>query len=139
METACEMVRRYGPLVGRILMAYIFVVSGWGKIGNFAATAAAMAGKGIPLAEAALVLTIIIELGGGLMLIAGWKARWAAAAIFLWLIPVTLIFHPYWAVEAAQVRAQTIQFNKNLAIMGGMLYLMAFGAGPLSLDNRKRS
>jgi putative oxidoreductase len=98
-----------------------------------------MASKGMPFAEALLVGAIAVELVGGIMLVVGWQARWAAAAIFLFMIPTTLIFHAYWAVDPEQVRAQTIQFNKNLAIMGGMLYLMAFGAGPLSLDRRRGS
>lgn len=138
MERACAFVRHYGPLVGRILIALIFLWSGLGKIGDFAGTAGFMAAKGVPLAEAALVASIVIEVGGALMLIAGWKAQWAALAIFLWLIPVTLIFHDFWAVEEAQRLAQTIQFMKNLCIMGGVLYVMAFGAGPLSLDERAR-
>jgi len=136
MDKACESIKQYGPLAGRILLASIFIWSGLDKTGNFAGTASYMAGQGIPLAEAALALSIIIEVGGGLMLIFGWKARWAALAILLWLIPVTLIFHNFWAVEAAQVQMQTIHFMKNLGIMGGMLYVMAFGAGPLSLDQR---
>lgn len=137
MEKIWETIRQYGPLAGRILLALIFVWSGLGKIGSFAGTAAYMAGKGIPLAEAALALSIIIEVGGGLMLIFGWKARWAALAIFLWLIPVTLMFHNFWAVEAAQAQDQMIHFMKNLGIIGGMLYVMAYGAGPLSVDNRR--
>lgn len=137
MEKACEMVKHYGPLVGRILLALIFAWSGLIKIGSFAGTAGYMASKGIPFSEVALVLTIIIELGGALMLIVGWKARWAAAAIFLWLIPVTLLFHNFWAVDAALAENQMIHFMKNITIMGGMLYVMAYGAGPLSVDERK--
>jgi putative oxidoreductase len=139
MNALCKLLQQYGPLAGRVLMAYIFVMSGIGKIEGFSATAAAMAGKGIPLAEVALVITIMVELAGGILLIVGWQTRLAATAIFLWLIPATLIFHAYWAVEAAQVQMQTIQFNKNLAIMGGMLYLMVHGAGPLSLDSRRKN
>jgi putative oxidoreductase len=137
MGTICELVKQYGPLSGRILIALIFLISGLGKIGNFAGVAGAMAGKGIPLAELALVITIIIEVGGALMLIVGWKAHWAAAALFLWMIPVTLLFHNYWAVDAAQYRNQFNHFMKNVTIMGGLLYVMAFGAGPLSLEKRK--
>lgn len=123
-----------GTLFGRLFLAYIFLLSGFGKIGKFAGTAAYMAGKGLPISEVLLVATIIIEIGGGLMLVLGWKARWGALAIFLWLIPVTLIFHGYWAVEPEQMRTQMIQFNKNLAIMGGMLYVMVAGSGRYSLD-----
>ncbi|MBI3067648.1 MAG: DoxX family protein [Betaproteobacteria bacterium] len=137
MHAACELVKQYGPLIGRVLLALIFVYSGFGKITGFAGVAGYMAAKGIPLAEVALVLTIIIEVGGGLMLILGWKARWAALAIFLWLIPVTLVFHNFWAVDAAQYQGQFNHFMKNVAIMGGMLYVMAFDAGPLSLEGTR--
>jgi putative oxidoreductase len=116
-------------LVGRVLLAYMFVVSGWGKINNFAGASKYMASKGMPMIEPLLVGAIIIELVGGLMLAIGWKARWAAWAIFLFLIPTTLIFHTAWADGE-----QMIQFQKNLAIMGGMLYVAFMGPGKLSLD-----
>ena len=137
MSKLCEAVRQYGPLFARILLAAIFLVSGYDKIGGFSQVAAFMASKGIPLSEIALALSIVVEIGGGLLLIAGWKSRWAATALFLWLIPVTLIFHNFWAVDAAQVQNQLNHLLKNLCIMGGMLYVMAFGAGPLSMDNRR--
>jgi putative oxidoreductase len=122
------------PLVGRILLALIFVISGFKKIGGFEQTAGYMTTKGLPFVEPLLVLTILIELGGGILLILGWKARWAAAAIFLFLIPVSIIFHPFWAVDAAQMQNQFNIFFKNLCIMGGMLYIIAYGAGTLSVD-----
>ena len=93
-----------------------------------------MACKGIPFAQIALALTFIIEIAGGLMIVIGWKARWAALAICLFLIPATLIFHNFWAVDAAQFQNQLNHFLKNVCILGGMLYIMAFGSGPLSLD-----
>jgi putative oxidoreductase len=124
----------WGLLLGRLLLAYVFVLNGYGKIAGFAGTAKYMASKGMPLIEPLLVGTILIELVGGLMLAVGWKARWAAWAFFLWLIPVTLVFHAYWSVPPEQVMAQTIQFQKNLAIMGGMLYVALMGPGRLSLD-----
>lgn len=137
MEKTYEWVGRYGPLLGRILMGVLFVWSGYGKLTNFPGTAGYMANAGIPLAEIALAVTILIELGGGLMLVAGWQARLAALAIFVFVIASTLVFHQYWAVEAAQRQMQMIQFYKNLAIMGGLLYVMAYGAGPLGLDSRR--
>lgn len=124
----------WGLLVGRLLLAYIFVLSGYGKLVGFAGTAGYMAKYGLPMVQVLLAATIAIELGGGLMLAVGWKARWAALAFFLWLIPVTLVFHAYWGAPADQVMAQTIQFQKNLAIMGGMLYVVFCGPGKLSLD-----
>jgi len=119
---------------GRMLLALIFIVSGWGKIGGFAATAGHMASKGLPVPEFLLVLTIAIELGGGLMVAAGWKARWAALAIFLFLIPTTFVFHAFWAADVAKAAMDQIQFMKNLSIMGGMLILVAYGPGKLSVD-----
>ena len=127
-------IQPFGLLVGRILLAFIFILSGFGKMTGFAGTAGYMASKGLPMTEVLLVLTILIELGGGLLIAVGYRARWAALAIFLFLIPVTLVFHNFWAVEADQVRAQMIQFQKNLAIMGGMLYILFNGAGRYSLD-----
>ena len=132
---ACQLVTKFGPLAGRIMLALIFLISGFAKIGNFAGTAGFMASKGIPFAEIALALAIIIEIGGGVMLVAGWKALWAALAIFLFLIPATLIFHNFWAVEAAQFQNQMNHFLKNVCILGGMLYIMAYGSGPLSIDH----
>lgn len=124
----------WGLLVGRILLAYIFLLSGYGKIVGFAGTAGYMAKYGMPMVEPLLVASIAIELAAGLMLVVGWKTRWAALALFLWLIPVTLIFHAYWGVPKEQVMMQTIQFQKNLGIMGGMLFVFFFGPGRLSLD-----
>ncbi|MGH8750692.1 MAG: DoxX family protein [Burkholderiales bacterium] len=134
MNKACVMTNQYAPLLGRALLSLIFIASGWGKIMGFSGTAGYMASKGLPIPEVLLVPAIIIELGGGLMLLLGWKARWAALAIFLFMIPVTLIFHAFWAVDPAQAQNQMIHFMKNLAIMGGMLYIMAYGSGPCSLD-----
>jgi putative oxidoreductase len=121
-------------LAGRILLALIFVLSGFNKITGFAGTAAYMASKGLPMTDVLLVLTILIELGGGLMLIFGYRARLAAVVIFLFLIPVTIVFHNFWAAPAAEAQMQMIMFMKNLAIMGGMLCIAAFGAGRYSLD-----
>jgi putative oxidoreductase len=128
----------FPPLVGRCMLGLIFVISGYGKITNFAGTAAYMASKGMPLSQVLLVAAIAVELGGGLMLMAGWKARWAALAIFLFIIPTTLVFHQFWAVDAAQAQNQMIHFLKNIAIMGGMLYVVAHGPGPLSLDEARK-
>ena len=119
----------WGLLAGRLLLAYLFIVAGYGKVVGFAGTAKYMASKGMPMVEVLLVGTIIIELIGGLMLAVGWKARWAAWAFFLFIIAATVVFHPVWADPS-----QAIQFQKNLAIMGGMLYVAFMGPGRLSLD-----
>ena len=121
-------------LAGRILLALIFIISGYGKIGGYAATAGYMASKGLPMVDILLPLTIAIELGGGLLIAMGWKARWAAAVIFLFLIPVTLVFHSPAGLDPAAAQQQMIQLLKNVSIMGGMLGLFVFGAGGFSLD-----
>jgi putative oxidoreductase len=124
----------WGLLLGRLMLAYIFVLSGYGKIGGFAGTAKFMAAKGMTMVEPLLVASIVVELVGGLMLAVGWKARWAAWALFLFIIPATLIFHAYWAVPPEQAYGQMLHFQKNLAIMGGMLYVALMGPGRLSVD-----
>ena len=129
-------INKFGPLLGRILLALIFLLSGIGKIGGFAGTAGYMASKGLPMVEVLLAITIVIEIGAALMLILGWKAKLGAAALFLWMIPVTILFHNFWAMPADQQMIQQIMFMKNLGLMGGMLYIMAFGSGPLSVDKK---
>ena len=138
MRALCEFVKTFGPLAGRILIAAIFIVSGYGKIGGFEGTVAQLAGKGMPLAEVAAAIAIAVELVGGILLVIGWHARWAATALFLFMIPTTFLFHNFWAFEPPQQAMQRIHFMKNLAIMGGILYIMAFGAGPASLDRGRR-
>lgn len=120
-------------LVGRILICAIFLMSGYGKLMAPAATQKHMADAGLPLVQILFVLAVIVELGGGLMLLAGWKARIAAFVVFLFLIPVTLTFHTNFADKMQQG-----QFFKNLAIMGGLLMITAYGPGPISVDGRVR-
>jgi putative oxidoreductase len=129
----CKYLEQYGPLIGRILLSVIFILAGLHKITGFESTAGYMASKGLPMVNVLLVLTIIIELGGGLLILVGYQARWAATAIFLFLIPVTLIFHPFWSFTGQEATQNFQSFFKNLAIMGGMVYLMVHGSGPLSL------
>ncbi len=137
MNQLCEMVKQYGPLIGRILMALIFLRSGFGKVTDFAGVAGYMASKGMPMAEFLLVGAIIFELVGAILLVIGWKMRWGALLLVVFMIPTTLIFHNFWAVDAAQYQNQFNHFMKNVAMIGGLLYMMAFGAGPLSLDKGK--
>ena len=75
-----------------------------------------------------------MELGGGILLIVGWKARWAAAALLVFTGLAALLFHNYWAVPPEQAQNQMIHFMKNVSIMGGMLYVAVYGAGPVSLE-----
>lgn len=126
--------RDFAVLVARVLLAGMFVYSGFGKLTGFAGTAGFIASKGTPLPELMAAGAIAVELGCGLLLLAGYKARWAALAIFLFLIPTTLIFHNFWAAAPEQLMSQKINFMKNVTIMGGMLMVWAFGPGRFSLD-----
>jgi putative oxidoreductase len=121
-------------LVGRVLLGSIFVLSGFQKLMGFSGLIAGIAGKGLPMPEVLAVLTIAIELGAGLLLVVGWKARWAALLIFLFIIPVSLTYHNFWAMEGAAAAMNKIQFMKNVSIMGGMLLAAAFGPGRYSVD-----
>lgn len=121
-------------LVGRIALAALFVWSGFGKIGDFASTAAYIASKGLPFPEVLTAITIFVEFALGLAIVVGFKARVSALLIALWLIPTTLLFHNFWAMPPDKVMMQTISFMKNVAVFGGMLLLMAFGAGRYSID-----
>jgi putative oxidoreductase len=123
----------WGPLLGRILMSVIFVAAGLGKLMGFTGTVGYIASQGIPLPNLVAAGTIALEIGGGLMLILGWHARWAAGALALFTGLAALIFHNFWAADAAAMQDQLIHFQKNLAIMGGLLYVVLHGSGPYSL------
>jgi len=124
----------WAALVGRILLAGIFVMSGFNKIGGFAGTAGYIASKGLPLPEVGAATAIAVELVGGLMLVAGLKARLAALAIFVFLIPTTFLFHAYWQLPPEKQMVDFLMFWKNLSIMGGLLMVFAMGPGRLSVD-----
>lgn len=124
-------------LVGRVLLAYLFIPAGWAKIGGFAGTAGYVASKGLPLPEVAAALAIAAELGLGLLLLVGWRARWAALGLAVFVAVITPLFHNYWAMPEAQQMMQKQAFNKNLAIVGGLLVVAAFGAGRWSLDGKR--
>ena len=123
-------------LVGRILVAAIFLLSGFGKIGGFEGVVGYIGSKGLPMPEVLAAATILLEVGGGILLVLGYKVRWVSILFFVWLIPTTFIFHRFWGIDAAQVQAQQINFLKNVSIMGAFLLLFGFGPGAYSLDRR---
>ena len=124
----------WAEVLGRVCLGLLFLWSAYTKFAYMDANVGYMKAYGMPAAQLLIWPAALLELIGGAMLALGWKARWAALAFFLWLIPVTLVFHAYWGVPQDQVTAQTIQFQKNLAIMGGMLFVAFMGPGRLSLD-----
>ena len=121
-------------LIGRLLLAYFFIPAGIGKIGGFAGTVGYIASKGLPLPEVGAVLAIIVEVGVGLMLLLGFKTRWAALILMVFTLAASVFFHNYWALPEAQAAMQKLMFNKNLGVAGGLLAFAAFGAGAFSLD-----
>lgn len=112
-------------LIARVLMAYIFLVAGWGKISAYSATVGYMESMGVP--GALLPLTILVEFGGGLALLFGFQARFAAFGLGLFSMITAFIFH-----DGAQ---DSINFMKNFAMAGGLFFLMLHGAGKMSLDH----
>lgn len=128
---------RITPLAARILISVIFLLSGITKVTGWSATASYMASKGMPMANVLLAGAVIVEIVGGLSLLFGYKARASAFVMFLYLIPTTLLFHNFWTFQGAMRQDMTIHFLKNLAIMGGLLMVSAYGPGRLSLDGGK--
>ena len=116
-------------LVGRVLLAAVFISAGWAKLMDPSMTAGWMASAGIPYSDMLIWAVIAVELLGGLMVLVGFKARWAALAIAGFLVPTNIIFHSDFADQT-----QMMTFMKNAAIMGGMLMLVAHGAGAYSFD-----
>lgn len=124
-------------LIGRVLLAAIFLISGFGKIGaGFAGTAGAIASVGFPAPQFFAAATIALELIAGLMLVVGWRARWAALALAAFTLLLACLFHDFWAAPAAQKMMEQIDFVNHMGIVGGLLYIAAFGAGRLSVDKR---
>ncbi len=116
-------------LIGRVLLAHIFLLAGISKITGYEATAGWMEAMGVP--GILLPAVILLEIGGGLALILGWHARLAALALAGFSIVAALIFHTDFADQM-----QMIMFMKNFAMAGGLLYIAALGAGAWSLDAR---
>jgi len=131
--------RDWLALIGRVLLALMFIISGWGKITGFSGTVGYIEGKGLPIPQLLATVAIAIELGAGLAIALGWKTRWAALTMVVFLIVITPIFHAFWGVPPDQMAGQQINFMKNLTILGGMLTLCAWGPGHYSLDEGRAS
>ncbi len=124
-------------LAARILLALMFILGGVSKFAGLTGTAGYIASKGLPLPMVLAVLTAALELGAGVALVIGWRVRVAALALALFTLLASLIFHAYWAAPAEQQMVQQLLFMKNLAVAGGLLLLVGFGAGGASLDARR--
>jgi len=125
-----------GAVVGRIMLCTIFLMSAAGnKIPNFNGVAQYMAAEGVPMPQVMLAGAIVFLIVGSLSVIAGFKARIGAALLLVFLVLATFFFHDFWTMPADKVQEQMIQFMKNLSIAGAMVFIMANGAGPMSLDH----
>ena len=121
-------------LVGRVLLGVLFLPAGLMKLMAFAGTAGYIASAGLPLPEVGAAIAIVVEIGGGAALLAGFHARLAAQVLAVFTLVATVCFHNFWAVPADQAFVQQLMFFKNIAVIGGLLMLAAHGAGAWSLD-----
>jgi putative oxidoreductase len=121
-------------LVGRVAISLIFFAAAYHKITHWDAAIYEMAAMGIGQAPIFLFLTCMIEFLGGLSLVLGFKTRWGAAVLALFLIPATIVFHNFWSYSESVDDLQL--FLKNLAIFGGLLYVAVSGPGALAIDKR---
>lgn len=124
------------PLVGRVLLGILFLLSGINKLMGPGGTAGFIASKGLPMADVLVWIVIAVEIVGGLMLITGYKSWLAALGLVVFTLAATVIFHNFWALEGQAKTIQQILFMKNLAIIGGLLLLAHFGPGSMSLDRK---
>ena len=121
-------------LLGRCLLALLFVLAGFNKLGTIAATSHTMASHGIPLSDYLVWGVAALELGGGMMLIVGFVARIVALVFFFYLLALAVMFYPFWTATGQAQRAEYFSFYTHLSVMGGMLFVVAFGPGPYSID-----
>ena len=124
-------------LVGRILLAALFLPAGIGKLTGFAGTVGYITSVGLPLPQVAAAIALVVEIVGGIALITGFGTRFAALALAVFTVVASVFFHNYWAVPAEQQMIQQLMFFKNIAVVGGLLTLAAWGAGSWSLDARR--
>jgi putative oxidoreductase len=120
-------------LVGRILIAALFLVAGIGKLTAVAGTTSYFAKLGLPAPQVMVWLTIAVEIGGAVLLILGWKTRQVAWLLALFTLAASFLGHPFW-----QDAGELNQFLKNLAVVGGLMFVAAAGPGALSVDGRRR-
>ena len=127
----------YLSLAGRLLVAFLFLPAGISKIFGFAGTVGYIAAMGLPAPTLAAIAAIVIEVVGGAALVLGFYTRFAAIALAVFTLIASVVFHAFWAVPAEQAFVTQLLFTKNIAVIGGLLVVAAFGAGQYSLDSRK--
>lgn len=130
-----DAISKWAQVAGRVALGTIFVVSAFGKVTAWRGTVAYASSKGVP--GTLLAIATVLECFGGVSIMVGFKARWGALALLIFLVPVTLVFHNFWAVPAEQQPMEMVNFLKNLAIGGGLLMLLGRGAGAFSIDSSR--
>lgn len=125
-------------LIGRILIGAIFLVSGIAKLTDTAGTAGYMESVGIPYAHQLAVIAGIAEILGAVSIISGFLTRLGALGLILFMLPTTFLFHSFWTFEGAEMKTQMVNFMKNLAIIGGLATIFAFGPSRYSIDQKIR-
>ncbi|BEP68606.1 MULTISPECIES: DoxX family protein [unclassified Variovorax] len=123
-------------LIGRVLLAALFVPAGFGKLMGFAGTVGYISSVGAPLPQVAAVIAIVVELGLGLLLLVGFKTRVSAIVLAVFTVAAAVMFHNYWGMPADKAFVNQLMFFKNIAIAGGLLAFAAFGAGRFSIDKK---
>jgi putative oxidoreductase len=125
-----------GALVARILLSFMFILAGLGKLGDIQGSMAYTASAGIP--GFFVFPAIAVELLGGLAVLVGWQTRWAALGLAGFAVLAAILYHylPAQGLEGYERMGQMVNFQKNLAIAGGLLLLAVFGPGRWSVDER---
>ncbi len=126
-------------LVGRLLLALLFLPAGIGKITGFVGTVGYITSAGLPMPTVAAVIALTVEIVGGLALISGFGIRIAAMVLAVFTLVASVFFHNYWAVPTDQQFVQQLLFFKNIAVVGGLLVLAAWGAGAWSVDALRKA
>ena len=134
MNTICTASAKPLALIARILLAAIFILAVLSKLGGFAGTVGYIASRGLPVPELVAVLTIAVEVLGGIAIVIGYKVRIAGLLLASFTLLAAFIFHNFWSVPADQAYVQNIMFMKNLSMAGGLLLLTVLGAGAFSVD-----
>ena len=126
-------------LAGRLLLAVLFLPAGIGKLTDFAGTVDYISSVGLPMPQVAAALALVVEIVGSVALIAGYGTRLAAIVLAVFTLVASFFFHAYWALPADQQMIQQLLFFKNIAVVGGLLTVAAWGPGAWSVDRRKKA
>lgn len=138
MESQCCHKKCFGhnfaALIGRIFIGILFLMSGLNKIFNWQESVGALSNLGVQLPALLILIAIIFEVFGSLAVIFGYKTRFGAFLLILFLVPATFLFHSFWALPSGEAAEQIRNFTSNVSLLGGLLLLTAFGPGKYSFD-----